>query len=216
MTNWYRFSCLAPCAVVVTGLLAAVPAAADVVLSFTGTVTQVGAVLVTPPTGVGPGSEVSGTVNYNPAEATVVEVGPGERAYIFLPGTGNQITMVIGNLEWRTDLQSIDLCDDVCGGDFVDVVGVSSTTEDFPDNVGSGILSLGFTDDADPFDLITGTDLPNKTEDVNFGAATLKNGSISSSDGFQSFWAIAFDVDSSTVPATRLTWSQVKTLYARP
>ena len=215
MKHWYRLSCLAPAAVV-AGLLAVQPAAAEVVLSLTGTVTDVGSFGSTPPSGVEAGSPVTGRVSYNPAEATMIEVGPGERAYVFLPGTGNEITIVIGTYEWKTDLQSIDLCDDACDGDYVDIVGFSATTDNFPSNIGAGTLSLGFSDFQAPYDLIHGADLPNGAEDVTVGAADSANGSVSSSDGASGFWAIAFDVDSATVPATRVTWSEVKQLYARP
>ena len=214
MRHWYRLSCLAP--TVVAGLVAVQPAAAEVVLSFTGIVTDVGSIGLTPPSGVDAGAEVTGRVTYNPAEATVIAVGPGERVYMFMPGSGNEFTIEIGPHVWKTDLQSLDLCNEVCQGDFLNINGVSLTSENFPNNAGTGILVLGFSDSESPFDLLDGHDLPNSTEDINFGSADSKNGAVSSNDENSGFWTIAFDVNESTVPATPVTWSQVKTLYARP
>jgi len=76
------------------------------VLSFTGTVTDVGSVNVSPPEGVGIGAAVSGTVTYEPCRASMIEVGPSERAYVFLPDR-NEITVEIGTHVWKTDLQTV-------------------------------------------------------------------------------------------------------------
>ena len=214
MKHCHKHFCLVAWGLSLAGLLAVQPAAA-VVLSFTGTVTDVGSVNVSPPEGVGIGAAVSGTVTYDPAEASMIEVGPSERAYVFLPGTGNEITVEIGTHVWKTDLQTVGVCDEVCDGDYLDHNGLSSTTVSFPDNLGTGFLLIEFADFEATYDLLDGTDLPNATEDINFAAAIVKMGSVYS-NGPSGFWNILFEVDSPSVPATTSTWSEVKALYARP
>lgn len=215
MKHSHMLSCLLACGLALAGWLAVQPAAAAVVLSFTGTVYDVGSSGVTPPSGVGVGTAVSGMVTYDPAEATMIEVSPSQRSYVFLPGTGNEITFEIGTHVWKTDLQSVNVCDDVCDGDFLDFSGLSTTTVNFPENLGMGIMLLEFSDFESTYDLLDGHDLPNATEDINFATATVKSGSVYSNGG-PGFWNIFFDVDSPSVPATTSTWSEVKALYARP
>ena len=190
-------------------------AAAAVVVTFSGQVTDVGAFGASPPAGVSVGNTVSGTVKYSTAGATVIEVGPSERAYIFQPGFGNEITITIGTNVWKTDLQSVSLCDDAFGGDYLDYLGTSLVTATFPGNLGSGLLGLDYSDSETPYDLLNGHDLTNAPEDIGFAAAQVKAGSVSSSDGVN-IWAIQFDVDSQTVPVQSLTWGEIKALYARP
>ena len=206
---------LATWGLILAGLLSAQTAAAAVVINFTGTVTDVGSINVTPPEGVGAGSTVTGTVKYNPADATMVELGPSERAYVFPLGSGNEITFAIGTHVWKADLYTIAVCDEVCEGDYLDFAAVSSTTETFPYNLGSGFMVLEFADFESTFDLVDGHDLPNAPEDINFGAAVAKTGSVSSNGG-TGFWDITFDVDSPSVAAKTSTWSEVKALFARP
>lgn len=214
MKHCHKQSCLVSCTLMLAGVLAAGPVAAKVVVTFTGTVTEV-AGTVTPPSGVEVGNAVSGTVSYIPAAATMFEVGPSEREYAFPAGAGNEFTVSIGALTWKTDLQVVYVCDDACDSDFLDFTGLSTTTENFPDNVGAGYLFLEFSDSEAPYGLVNGHDLPNAAEDVNFAAAIVKSGLVSS-NGPAGLWAIVFDVDSPTVPTTSKTWGEVKALYARP
>lgn len=215
MKHCHMRFCLVASGLTLAGLLAVQPAAAAVVISFTGTVSDVGSNNVSPPVGVGVGTAVTGMVTYDPAEATMIEVGPSDRAYLFLPGTGNEITFEIGTHVWKTDLQTVGVCDEACDGDYLDFVGLSNTTVNFPENLASGFMILEFSDFESTYDLLDGHDLPNATEDINFATATVKTGSVYSSSG-ASFWNILFDVDSPSVPATTSTWSEVKALYARP
>src|SRR5262245_48308053 len=201
--------------ILLAGLLGAGTAGAAVVLSFTGTVTGVQGINATPPTGISVGNVVSGTVVYSTGAATTIEVGPSERSYIFLPASGNEMTITIGTHVWKTDLQGVSVCNEECGGDYLDYTGFSDTAVNFPDNLGAGILALEFSDSDPPFGLLDGHDLPNGAEDIHFAEAATKTGAISSSAG-TSFWVIAFDMDSETVPVQQVTWSQVKALYARP
>jgi hypothetical protein len=195
--------------------LAAGAARAAVVLHFSGQVTAVGGLLASPPAGISAGNTVSGTVVYATADATEVEVGPSERAYVFPPDSENRVTVTIGTYVWEAELQSVSLCDDACGGDFLDYIGIASITMNFPGNLGTGFLSLDYSDAETPYDLLQGHDLPDAAEDLSFGAAQVKSGTVSSSDG-SAFWAIEFDVDSQTVPVETTTWGEIKALYARP
>ncbi len=147
-------------------LLGAVDAAtAAVVVTFSGQVTDVGGFFgATPPPGVSVGNNVSGTVRYSTAAATVVEVGPSEREYVFPQGSGNEVTIIIGTNVWKADLQSVSLCDDACGGDYLDYIGASLVTATFPGNLGSGVLGLDYSDSETPYDLLNGHDLPNASE----------------------------------------------------
>jgi len=204
-----------PATIFLIGTLTTAAANAGVVVSFSGQVTDLGGFQASPPAGVSLGSIVNGTVVYFTADATEVEVGPSERTYIFPAASRNQITVSIGTLMWKADLQGINVCDDVCDGDFLDCAGFSSVTVNFPGNLGTGFLSLEFSDADLPYDLLIGHDLPNAAEDIRFGSAQVKAGSVSSSDG-TGFWAIQFDVNSQSVPVRASTWGEIKALYARP
>lgn len=202
-----------------SAVLLAVPLAmhaaeAAVVITFTGTVTTVEGVGATPPAGVTVGSIVSGSVVYNTADALGYELGPAWM-YDFPPASGNELTIVIGSLVWKSEHEWISVCNEACGGDSLEFLGLSMTTVNFPGNLGDGTLLLEFTDSETPFDLLHGHDLPDAAEDIQFPAALVRAGQVSSFADV-SFWGILFDVDSVTVPVRTLTWGEIKALYARP
>ncbi|HZM14411.1 MAG TPA: hypothetical protein VFE28_00285 [Candidatus Krumholzibacteria bacterium] len=215
MKHWLSTFGFVSGAILLAGLLAAGTAGAAVVLSFTGTVTDVQAIFTSPPAGISVGNPVSGTVVYTTGGATPVEVGPSERAYLFPPASGHEITITIGTQVWKSDLQGVSLCNEECGGDYLDYTGFSNTTVNFPDNLGSGILALEFIDSDPPYGVLDGHDLPNGPEDIHFAEAGTKMGTVSSSSG-SSFWVISFDTQSETVPVRDVTWSEVKALFSRP
>ena len=202
------------------GLLACLclvaPVQAKVVITFTGTVTDVSAFGATPPSGVAVGNPVSGTITYVPTAATAVEVGPGERSYFFPVEVEHLITITIGSKTWKSTLL-VGVCDDVCDGDRLDFSGFSQTAADFPGLLDVGLAALEYSDSQAPYALLNGTDLPNSSEDIGFGSADLKSGTISSNSGTGlSLWLISFDLDSATLPARGTSWGTVKALYGKP
>ena len=208
--------------VFVSALLAGFGAAstpqAKVIISFTGNVTEV-AILgtATPPAGVEAGNSVAGTIDYVLSAATGVEVGPGERAYVFNPSVHYLITITIGSLTWRAPLQVVGVCDEVCGGDLLSYTGNTDAPADFPGILDFGSLTIEVSDSTEPYALLSGTDLPDAAEDIDFGVADLKSGVIASATGPGSdVWFISFDMESATVPVRETTWAAVKSLYARP
>ena len=195
--------------------LTAATAAAKVVVSFTGVVDDVTGFGASPPAGVSVGQSVSGTVSYVPASAQGFEVGPSEKSYGFIPDGVNVVRITIGSQTWTTSLVSVGVCDGVCGGDNLNFGGVATPSSIFPGLLDEGVMVLDYTDSAEPFGMVNGTDLPDAAEDVQFGEADGRLGSISSTSGAAGLWIITFTTDTSTLPVQGTTWSQVKQLFAR-
>ena len=210
MRSWFLLT-----GVLLAAAFAGGPADAKVVLSFTGTVTDLGGFGASPPTGISIGNQVTGQVTYVPAAATEVETGPSERSYLFPTGGTHQFTITIESRVWTTDLQGVSTCNEACAGDYLDFAGFSNTTADFPGNLEVGILAIEFSDDESPFTLLDGHDLPDAPEDIAFGAANFFSGSVNSSSSL-GFWFISFDLDTPTLPVEASSWGEVKALFARP
>ncbi len=211
MRSWFLLT-----GALLAGTLALGPANAEVVLTFTGTVNDVGGFGASPPSGISIGSQVSGRVTYVPTAATEVETGPSERSFIFPLGSTHQFTITIESHVWTTDLLGVSTCDSVCAGDYLDFAGFSNTTVNFPGNLETGILAIEFSDEESPFTLLNGHDLPDAPEDIVFGAASFQSGSVTSTSNLGGFWFISFDLDPPTVPVETMTWGEVKALFARP
>jgi hypothetical protein len=195
--------------------LAAGPAAAMVVISFSGTVVDVSGFGATPPSGVSVGDPVTGTLSYNASDAQGVESAPSDWDYTFNPSDQNLVTVTIGAQTWTTPLAVARVCDGPCNGDELSYGGVTGTSSGFPGFLQGGLITLQYLDSSDPFALIGGTALPAAIQDVDFGAVDGTIGTISSSSG-SGIWAISYTMESSTLPVKATTWSQVKLLYARP
>ncbi len=210
MRSWFLLT-----GILLAGAFAGGPADAKVVLSFTGTVTDLGGFGGSPPAGISVGNEVTGQVTYTPSAATEVETGDMERTYLFPTGGTHQFTVTIESHVWTTDLQGVSMCNEACVGDYLDFAGFTNTPANFPGNLEMGILAIEFSDDESPYTLLAGHDLPDAPEDIDFGAASFFSGSVNSSSD-QGFWFIAFDLNPPTVPVTSSTWGGVKALFARP
>ncbi|HZL85773.1 MAG TPA: hypothetical protein VFD07_10390 [Candidatus Krumholzibacteria bacterium] len=210
MRSWFLLT-----GILLAGGVAGGPADAKVVLSFTGTVNDLGGFGGSPPEGISAGSSVTGQITYTPSAATEVETGPSERTYIFPIGGTHQFTVTIESHTWTTDLQGVSTCNEACAGDYLDFAGFTNSTANFPGNLDMGILAIEFSDDDAPYTLLAGHDLPDAPEDIDFGAATFFSGSVGSNSD-QGFWFIAFDLDAPTVPVKSSTWGEVKALFARP
>jgi len=195
--------------------LAAGPVAAAVVVSFSGTVSDVSGFGATPPAGVSVGDPVSGTVSYVAGDAQGEETSPSDWSYAFNPGTQGSMTVTIGALTWTTSLAFVHVCDGECNGDELGFGGITVSNTGFPGFLGNGLITLQYFDSTDPFEVVTGTDLPDATQDVDFGAVDGTLGTIGSTSG-GTLWAISFTTASSTLPVESMTWSQVKQLFAKP
>jgi hypothetical protein len=208
-----RIACV--CAGLLSTCLGAGPAAAAVVVSFSGTVSDVSAFGATPPAGVSIGDPVSGTVSYVAAGAQGEETGPSDWSYAFNPGGQNFMTVTIGAQTWTTSLAFVQVCDGECSGDELGFGGVTASSTGFPGFLDNGLMTLQYFDSSDPFDVVAGTDLPDATQDVDFSAVDGTLGTIGSTSG-TGLWVISFTTEDTTLPVRSMTWSQMKRMFATP
>ena len=122
--------------------LAAEAAGAKVVVSFTGVVEEVMNLGANPPAGVAVGQPVSGSLSYDPADGQRFEMGPSEVEYTFVPSGGNVFQVTIAGQTWTTSLLSIGVCDDACGGDYLNFGGAATMSPGFPAFLGIGAVGL--------------------------------------------------------------------------
>ena len=203
------------CGGLLSTCLGAGHAAAAVVVSFSGTVTDVSGFGATPPAGVSVDDPVTGTVSYVAAGAQGEETGPSDWSYAFNPGGQSFMTVTIGAQTWTTSVAFVHVCDGECSGDELGFGGVTASSTGFPGFLDNGLMTLQYFDSTDPFDVVTGTDLPDATQDVDFSAVDGTLGTIGSTSG-TGLWAISFTTENSTLPVKPMTWSQMKQLFAKP
>jgi hypothetical protein len=179
-------------------------ARAQTTLTITGTVTSTSNTGNTLPSGINVGDAVTTTVTYTTPQTSDFSGSTQTNAYTFL-ATNFTFQTTIGGYTWTngTEIGNIYIINNGTNlvGDTRDQFnaggGVNGTPATYPGAIpgGASTYAVTFTDQTNPYDLVTGFSLPRSSSDINFSASTLFNGSISSSTGANANWGISFSAN---------------------